>query len=159
MFKVFGLIKTTGIILAPSGYDMSSAADEALATKDYVDDKASTSGSSGTRRVSFTANGTSSFQVGTMANTAGKSYYVSRVLVKVTTAFTGADELVVSDGTNTLMATTDADLSEGGLYIVDLGFESATTGGATITATIQNSGASASPSVGACIVTAEYKQI
>ncbi len=138
---------------------VSSAADEALATKDYVDDKASTSGSSGTRRVSFTANGTSSFQVGTMANTAGKSYYVSRVLVKVTTAFTGADELVVSDGTNTLMATTDADLSEGGLYIVDLGFESATTGGATITATIQNSGASASPSVGACIVTAEYKQI
>ena len=94
-----------------------------------------------------------------MANISGKTYYVSRVLVKVTTAFTGADELVVSDGTNTLMATTDADLSEGGLYIVDLGFESATTGGATITATIQNSGASASPSVGACIVTAEYKQI
>ena len=151
--------KGSGIILAPSGYDMSSAADESLATKEYVDSQSATSGSSGTRRVSFTANGTSSFQVGTMANTAGKSYYVSRVLVKVTTAFTGADELVVSDGTNTLMATTDADLSEGGLYIVDLGFENATTGGATITATIQNSGASASPSVGACIVTAEYKQI
>ena len=151
--------KGSGIILAPSGYDMSSAADESLATKEYVDSQSATSGSSGTRRVSFTANGTSSFQVGTMANTAGKTYYVSRVLVKVTTAFTGADELVVSDGTNTLMATTDADLSEGGLYIVDLGFENATTGGATITATIQNSGASASPSVGACIVTAEYKQI
>ena len=151
--------KGSGIILAPSGYDMSSAADESLATKEYVDSQSATSGSSGTRRVSFTANGTSSFQVGTMANTSGKTYYVSRVLVKVTTAFTGADELVVSDGTNTLMATTDADLSEGGLYIVDLGFESATTGGATITATIQNSGASASPSVGACIVTAEYKQI
>jgi hypothetical protein len=151
--------KGSGIILAPSGYDMSSAADESLATKEYVDSQSATSGSSGTRRVSFTANGTSSFQVGTMANTSGKTYYVSRVLVKVTTAFTGADELVVSDGTNTLMATTDADLSEGGLYIVDLGFENATTGGATITATIQNSGASASPSVGACIVTAEYKQI
>jgi hypothetical protein len=151
--------KGSGIILAPSGYDMSSAADESLATKEYVDDQSATSGSSGTRRVSFTANGTSSFQVGTMANTAGKSYYVSRVLVKVTTAFTGADELVVSDGTNTLMATTDADLSEGGLYIVDLGFDVATAGGATITGTLQNSGSSASPSTGAIIVTAEYKQI
>ena len=151
--------KGSGIILAPANYDMSGAADEALATKEYVDDKASTSGSSGTRRVSFTANGSSSFTIGTMANIAGKSYYVSRVLAKVTTAFVGCDELVVSDGTNTLMATTDADLSEGGLYIVDLGFENATTGGATITGTLQNSGSSASPTTGAIIVTAEYKQI
>jgi hypothetical protein len=80
-------------------------------------------------------------------------------MAKVTTAFTGADELIVGDGTNTLMATTDADLSEGGIYIVDLGFDLATTGGATITGTIQNGGASASPSTGACIVTVEYKQI
>tara|TARA_B110000037_G_scaffold71426_1_gene86118 strand:- start:30 stop:1229 length:1200 start_codon:yes stop_codon:yes gene_type:complete len=151
--------KGAGLVLAPSGYDMSGGVDHALASKGYVDSKASESGSSGTRRVSFTANGSSSFTVGTMANIAGKSYYVSRVLAKVTTAFTGADELVVSDGTNTLMATTDADLSEGGLYIVDLGFETATTGGATITGTIQNGGASASPSVGAVIVTIEYKQI
>jgi len=151
--------KGSGIILAPAGYDMSSAADAALATKEYVDDQSATSGSSGTRRVSFTANGSSSFTVGTMANTAGKSYYVSRVLVKVTTAFGGADELVVSDGTNTLMATTDGDLSETGLYIVEQGFENATSGGATITGTIQNGGASASPSTGACIVTVEYKQI
>lgn len=151
--------KGSGIILAPSGYDMSSAADAALATKEYVDDKASTSGSSGTRRVSFTANGSSSFTIGTMANISGKSYYVSRVLAKVTTPFVGADELIVSDGTNTLMTTTDADLSEGGLYIVDLGFENATTGGATITGTIQNGGASASPTTGVVIVTAEYKQI
>ena len=151
--------KGSGIILAPVGYDMSSAADAALATKDYVDDKASTSGSSGTRRVSFTANGSSSFQIGTMANIAGKTYYVSRVSAKVTTAFVGCDELVVSDGTNTLMTTTEADLSEGGLYIVDLGFDMATTGGATITGTLQNSGASASPTTGVIIVTAEYKQV
>ena len=57
------------------------------------------------------------------------------------------------------MTTTDADLSEGGLYIVDLGFELATTGGATITGTLQNGGSSASPTTGAIIVTAEYKQI
>ena len=151
--------KGSGLILAPVGYDMSSGADGALATKEYVDDKASTSGSSGTRRVAFTANGSSSFTIGTMANIAGKDYYVSRILAKVTTAFVGCDELVVSDGTTTLMATTDADLSEGGLYIVDLGFDVATAGGATLTGSLQNSGSSASPTTGAVIVTAEYKQI
>ena len=151
--------KGSGLVLAPSGYDMSGGVDHALASKGYVDDKASTSGSSGTRRVSFSANGSSSFTIGTMANIAGKTYYVSRVSAKVTTAFVGCDELVVSDGTNTLMTTTDADLSEGGLYIVDLGFELATAGGATITGTLQNSGSSASPTTGAIIVTAEYKQI
>jgi hypothetical protein len=151
--------KGSGLILAPSGYDMSAGADHSLATKEYVDDKASTSGSSGTRRVAFTANGSSSFTIGTMANIAGKDYYVSRILAKVTTAFVGCDELVVSDGTTTLMATTDADLSEGGLYIVDLGFDVATAGGATLTGSLQNSGSSASPTTGAVIVTAEYKQI
>jgi hypothetical protein len=151
--------KGSGLILAPSAYDMSSGADHALASKGYVDTKASESGSSGTRRVSFSANGSSSFTIGTMANIAGKTYYIKRITAKVTTAFVGCDELVVSDGTNTLMATTEADLSEGGLYIVDLGFDVATTGGATITGTLQNSGSSASPTTGAVIVTAEYKQI
>ena len=151
--------KGSGLVLAPSGYDMSGGADHALASKGYVDNKASQSGSSGTRRVAFSANGSSSFTIGTMANIAGKSYYVKRVTAKVTTAFVGCDELIVSDGTNTLMSTTEADLSEGGLYIVDLGFEDATTGGATITGTLQNGGASASPTTGAVIVTVEYKQI
>ena len=151
--------KGTGLILAPSGYDMSSGVDHALATKKFVDDKAANAGAAGTRRVAFSANGSSSFTIGTMANIAGKAYYVSRVTAKVTTAFVGCDELLVSDGTNSLMTTTDADLSEGGLYIVDLGFENATTGGATITGTLQNGGASASPTVGAVIVTVEYKQI
>ena len=148
-----------GIILAPNAYDMSGANDYALATKKYVDDSASGSVDFGIRRVSFTANGSASFTVGTVANVAGKSYYVSKVTAKVTTAFVGADELVVSDGTNTLMAADEADLSEAGVYVVDLGYENATSGGATISAAIQSGGASASPTTGVVIVTAEYKQI
>ena len=148
-----------GIILAPNAYDMSGANDYALATKKYVDDSASGSVDFGIRRVSFTANGSASFTVGTVANVAGKSYYVSKVTAKVTTAFVGADELIISDGTNTLMGANDADLSEGGIYVVELGYENATAGGATISASIQNGGASASPSTGNVIVTAEYKQI
>ena len=148
-----------GIILAPNAYDMSGANDYALATKKYVDDSASSSVDFGIRRVSFTANGSASFTVGTVANVAGKSYYVSKVIAKVTTAFVGADELVVSDGTNTLMAADEADLSEAGVYVVELGYENATSGGATISAAIQSGGASASPTTGVVIVTAEYKQI
>jgi len=151
--------KGDGIILAPNAYDMSSANDYALATKKYVDDASAGSVDFGIRRVQFVANGSASFTVGTVANVSGKSYYVSKITAKVTTAFVGADELIVSDGTNTLMAADEADLSEAGVYVVDLGYENATTGGATISAAIQSGGASASPTTGVIIVTAEYKQI
>ena len=64
----------------------------------------------------------SSFTVGTVP-VSGKSYYVSKITAKVTTAFVGADELIVSDGTNTLMGANDVD--EGGIYVVELGYETA----------------------------------
>ena len=151
--------KGDGLVLAPSGYDMSAGAGTAFVTKDYVDSSTAGSVDFGVRRVSFAANGASSFTVGTVANVAGKSYYVSKVTVKVTTAFVGADELVITDGTNTLVDTTDVDLSEGGIYVIDLGYENATAGGSTISAAIQNGGSSASPTTGNVIVTAEFKQM
>ena len=150
--------KGDGLVVAPSGYDMSSGAGESFVSKAYVD--SSTAGSDDrVKRVSFAANGASSFTVGTIANVSGKSYYIAKVIAKVTTAFVGADELLVSDGTNTFMGVNDADLSEGGVYVVDLGYETATTGGATLTASIQNGGSAASPTTGNVIVTVEYKQI
>ena len=151
--------KGDGLVIAPSGYDMSSGGNKAFATKDYVDGAAAGSVDFGVRRVSFAANGSSSFTVGTVANVSGKTYYVAKVTVKVTTAFVGADELVISDGSNTLVGANDVDLSEGGIYMIDLGYENATSGGATISASIQNGGSSASPSTGNVIVTAEYNQV
>jgi len=138
---------------------MSAGAGTAFVTKDYVDGSTAGSVDFGVRRVSFAANGGSSFTVGTVSNVAGKTYYVSKVTVKVTTAFVGADELVITDGTNTLVDTTDVDLSEGGIYVIDLGYENATAGGSTISAAIQNGGSSASPTTGNVIVTAEFKQM
>ena len=151
--------KGDGLVLAPSGYDMSAGAGEAFVTKDYVDSSTAGSVDFGVRRVSFAANGSASFTVGTVSNVAGKTYYVSKVTVKVTTAFVGADELVITDGTNTLVDTTDVDLSEGGIYVIDLGYENASAGGSTISAAIQNGGSSASPTTGNVIVTAEFKQL
>ena len=150
--------KGDGLVMAPSGYDMSAGAGEAFVTKDYVD--GSTAGSDDrVRRVSFAANGGSSFTVGTLQNVSGKTYYVNKVTVKVTTAFVGADELLLSDGTNTLVGANDVDLSEGGIYSIDLGYETASAGGSTLTASLQNGGSSASPSTGNVIVTVEFKQM
>ena len=151
--------KGNGLLLAPAGYDMSAGAGNAIVTKDDVDAAAAGSVDMGVRRVAFAANGASSFTIGTVANVAGKTYYVNKVTVKVTSAFVGADELIVTDGTNTLVGANDVDLSEGGIYVMDLGYENATAGGSTLTANIQNGGSSATPATGNVIVTVEFKQM
>lgn len=150
--------KGDGLVVAPAGYDMSAGSGEAFVTKSFVE--GTTAGSDDrVLRTAFAANGGSSFTVGTVQNVGGKTYYVSKVTVKVTTAFVGADELTITDGTNTLVGTNDVDLSEGGIFMIDLGYENATAGGASITANIGNGGSVASPSTGNVIVTAEYKQM
>ena len=151
--------KGDGLVVAPAAYDMSAGGAKAFVTKDYVDAAAAGSVDFGVRRVSFAANGASSFTVGTVSNVAGKTYYVNKVTVKVTTAFVGADELTVTDGTNTLVSANDVDLSEGGIYAIDLGYENETAGGSTLTANIGNGGSEASPTVGNVIVTVEFKQM
>jgi len=151
--------KGDGLVVAPAGYDMSAGAGTAFVTKDYVDAAAAGSVDFGVRRVAFAANGAPSFTIGTVANVSGKTYYVHKVTVKVTTAFVGADELTVTDGTNSLVGVNDVDLSEGGIYTIDLGYENATAGGATLTANIGNGGSAASPTVGNAIVTVEFKQL
>ena len=151
--------KGDGLVVAPAAYDMSAGGAKAFVTKDYVDAAAAGSVDMGVRRYAFAANGSSSFTIGTVANVAGKTYYVNKVTVKVTTAFAGADELIVTDGSNTLVGANDVDLSEGGIYVMDLGYENATAGGSTLTANIQNGGASASPTTGNVIVTVEFKQM
>ena len=65
----------------------------------------------------------------------------------------------MSDGTNTFVTTTDVDMSETGLYIIEQGYEVASQKGATINATFSNNGVSASPTVGNAIISVEYKMI
>jgi len=151
--------KGDGLVLAPAAYDMSAGGAKAFVTKDYVDAAAAGSVDFGVRRIAFAANGASSFVVGAVSNVAGKTYYVSKVTVKVTTAFVGADELTLTDGTNTLVGVNDVDLSEGGIYNIDLGFENATAGGSLLTANIGQGGSTASPTTGNVIVTVEFKQM
>ena len=112
-------------------------------------------------RATFTANSSdSSFTIGTMPNTSGRTYIGSKLTLKVSTAFSGGsvDGIVVNDGTNDLMAVAQNDPTVTGLYIVDLGAE-AIAGGATVTASFKQSNGStaATPTAGVVTATVEYQ--
>jgi len=128
--------------------------------KAYVDSKVAAVDDT-VLRASFTADSAnSSFTIGTMPSTAGRSYLGSKLTLKVTTGFSGddVDAIEVSDGTNTLMAVAQNDPTVTGTYIVDLGAESIAAG-ATVTASFkQTDGSTASvPTAGAVTATVEYQ--
>ena len=144
--------------------DMSSDSATLVPTqqsvKAYVDSKVAAVDDT-VLRASFTADSTnSSFTIGTMPSTAGRSYLGSKLTLKVTTGFSGdgVDAIEVSDGTNTLMAVAQNDPTVTGTYLVDLGAESIAAG-ATITASFkQSDGSTASvPTAGAVTATVEYQ--
>jgi hypothetical protein len=112
-------------------------------------------------RATFTANSSaSSFNIGTMPNTAGRTYLGSKLTLNVSTAFAGGsvDGIVVNDGTNDLMLVAQNDPTVAGLYVVDLG-ASTVAGGATVSCSFkQSNGSTASvPTSGAVTATVEYQ--
>ena len=151
---------TGGMVMLPAGteIDFDNSDDMVVSTKKYVDDEIAKVGDNFIRK-DFTATGPSSFTVGNIKDVAGKDFYVKSVTIKITTAFQGCDEITVSDGANTFVSPLDVDMSETGLYIIEQGYEDSSLKGATITATLGNSGSSASPTVGRAIVSVEYKAI
>ena len=95
-----------------------------------------------------------------MPNDSGITYFATKVTVHVATGFSGGsvDHITISDGSYTLVADADADITTAGTYVVDLPLSTATAGGATITLAFLDSGASAAtPTGGSAIVSVEYK--
>ena len=80
-----------------------------------------------------------SFDIGTMPNIAGRTYYADKVVVKVSTAFSGGtfDHIVVKDnngsGVNTLVSEDDADASAVGSYVIELDGDMALVKGEAVT--------------------------
>ena len=156
--------KGNGLVVVPAGYDISAAGDEALANKGYVDAQVQQVANNVdplVMRAAIAADSTNdTFNIGTMSNVAGKTYYVSRVTLHVTTDFTGGsvDHMVVSDGTTELAAEVDSDIVAG-TYIVDLPFAVATAGGASIDLSFkQSDGTTAAvPTAGDMVAVVEYK--
>ena len=130
------------------------------AVKDYVDTQVAAVDDT-VIRASFTANSSdSSFTIGALPSTSGRTYIGSKLTLKVTTAFSGdsVDGIIVNDGTNDLMAVAQNDPTVSGLYVVDLGAE-AIAAGATVTASFKKAdGSTAStPTAGAITATVEYQ--
>lgn len=123
--------------LADSGYtaDMEAYADAAVADKNSFVLRA-TMGISGS--------------IGSIVNVSGKTYYVSRITVKVTSAYDA--EVSISDATNTLMSAAEIEEDVVGTYVAELPFATATAAGATISLV-------SAATAGAALVTVEYVQL
>lgn len=153
--------KGTGVITTYDGYEANVSGDDDLVTKKWVEDNTVSAVDDLTIRTAISS-GANSVSIGTMPNAGSTTYYVSKVTVHVATGFSGGsvDHITISDGSLTLVADADADITTAGSYVVDLPFATATAGGATITlAFLDGSAAAATPTGGAGVVTVEYKAL
>ena len=96
-----------------------------------------------------------------MPNAGSTTYYVTRILINVSSAFSGGsfDSMIINDGTTDLAGVNESDLGTTGSYIIDLDAATATAGGATLTLSFKQSdgSTSATPTAGAATVAVEYK--
>jgi hypothetical protein len=133
------------------------------AVVDYVENNG---GDGLTLRASFTANSSdSTFDIGTVPNVAGRTYYASRVILNVTTLLAGGsvDGMLVKDNAgagNTLAAATTNDIAVG-TYVVDLPFASSLTKNAAVeVAFVQADGSTAATPTGGVVTgVVEYKYV
>ena len=144
-----------------SNNDNDTTIPTSAAVKDYVDNNA---GDGQLLRASFTANSSdSTFNIGTVPNVSGRSYYASRVILDVTTLVAGGsvDGMVVKDNAgsgNTLAAASANDVSVG-TYVVDLPYSATLTKNAAIQVQfVQSNGSTAAtPTAGVVVGIVEYK--
>jgi len=143
--------------------DNDTSIPTSAAVKDYVDNNG---GDGLTVRASFTADSSdATFDIGTIPNVSGRTYYASRVILDVTTLLAGGsvDGMVVKDNGgsgNTLVAATANDIAVG-TYVVDLPFASALTKNASVQVQFvqANGSTAATPTAGVVVGVVEYKYV
>ena len=154
--------KGNGLVVVPNGYESNvGSVDDALVTRRWVLDNVVSAVDDLIIRKAVADDGNATNTIGTMPNAASTTYYVTRILINVTEAFSGGSfsSMKINDGTTDLAGVNDTDLGTVGSYIVDLDAATATAGGATLTLSyLQSNGSTAStPTAGACTVAVEYK--
>ena len=134
------------------------------AVKDYVDNNG---GEGLLLRSTFTANSSdSTFNIGTVPNVSGRTYYANKIVLKVGTAFSGGSFnhiLIKENGGSgeTLVASADADAATAGSYIIELDGDDSITKNATIVCQFkQANGSDASvPTSGAITASVHYNYV
>lgn len=155
-----GTASDVDILLSPKGtgklYYGGTTADDEVATVGDVNSSIASNTDPLTRRATVSADGAStSFNIGSaLANVAGKTYAVSRVIINVSTAFNTDSGATVQDtvGVTTLAANSEFDLTATGVYVIDVPFTDVA-GNAQFALT----GFSSAPTTGAATITVEYK--
>ena len=143
--------------------DNDTSIPTSAAVKDFVDNNA---GDGLLLRASFTADSSeTSFNIGTVPNVTGRTYYAARVILDVTTALSGGsvDGMLVKDNAgsgNTLAAATSNDIAVG-TYVVDLPFSSSLTKNAAVQVEFvqQDGSTAATPTGGVVVGVVEYKYV
>jgi len=153
--------KGNGLIVVPDGYEANVGSnDDALVTRAWVLNNVVTATDDLILRASIT-NGNGTETVGTMPSASGVTYYVTRIMINVSSGYSGGsiDSMLIDDGTTTLASVDESDVTTTGSYIIDLDAATATAGGATITVRFKQSDGStaATPTSGAMTVAVEYK--
>lgn len=125
--------KGNGFVVAPVGYDLTSAPDEAFITKGSVEsitDELARNIDPLVRRATVTTDGTNtSFAIGdVLPVVTGKGYFVSRVVVRVGTDLDSDYEMQVVSGAQVIAEAAQLD-TIAGVYIVDFAFAAQTASG------------------------------
>ena len=128
------------------------------AVKDYVDNNA---GDGNLLRNGSVGTGSSTVTIAAAPSTAGRTYYVEKVVVKVTVAFSGnsVDHITVAENAGSgsvLVASTDADISTG-TYIIESDGATALTAGQDIDLAFRDASNNlVAPTAGAASVAVYY---
>ena len=137
--------------------------DTSIPTSAAVVDYVANNGGDGLLLRAALSTGANTSAVGTMPNVSGRTYYATKLVVKIGTAVSGNNVnyiTVTESGGNTLIAKADADSSTVGNYIVELDGDVTLAGGGTVSVNYFDASDNAvSPTAGAGTVSLHYNWV
>ena len=139
--------------------------DTSIPTSAAVVDYVANNGGDGLLLRSAIANGATTRSVGTVPNVSSRTYYASKVVIKVSTAFAGNNVNYITIKENagsgsTLVAKADADATTVGNYIIELDGDITLTKNAAVTlAFFDASDNAVAPSAGAAVASVHYNWV
>ena len=139
--------------------------DTTIPTSAAVVDYVANNGGDGLLLRSAIGNGSSTASIGTVPNVSSRTYYAEKVVLKVSTAFSGNSVNYITIKENggsgdTIVAKADADITTVGNYIIELDGDQTLTKNAAVTlAFFDASDNAVSPSAGAAVASVHYNWV